>query len=124
MGESEENRAWQKRVAWAKCAEPHKTVLDTLASHWIDGDLSDGDLALELLKMQVSLRERELEGVVQSNPPPRKLHVVHNQWQILATALVDVYEEWPGEFDADFRRLSLRTCIEQDRSDPGSHRAR
>lgn len=49
-GEGE--RTWMKRYPWAICREPFKTELDTLASHWIEGQLSNEALALEILQIR------------------------------------------------------------------------
>lgn len=49
--EEADGKKWRKRVIWADCREPYKTELEALASMWIDGGLSHGELAIELWEM-------------------------------------------------------------------------
>lgn len=55
MSESDKQKQWSKQYNWATCQEPYKTELDTYGSHWIEGTLTDAELALELLKIQFAL---------------------------------------------------------------------
>ena len=56
MSDESEDSNWQKRVSRANCREPYKTALDTLASLWIEGAISDTELALELWKVHNDCR--------------------------------------------------------------------
>lgn len=64
----ENRKEWSRRYSWASCREPFKTELDTLASHWIEGHLSNESLALELWQLRDKLQfseapSRTLSGV-------------------------------------------------------------
>ena len=82
-GEGE--RTWMKRYPWANCREPFKTELDTLASHWIEGQLSNEALALEILQ----IRQRA-ESVSESMDTlfGQKLEDVITQVKILTDTLL------------------------------------
>lgn len=51
-----ERKNWMKRHNWAKCREPFKTELDTIASQWIEGSLSNEQLALEMWQLWSKMR--------------------------------------------------------------------
>ena len=116
-----EQRNWQKRFQWAKCREPYKTQLDTLASHWLEGALSNEELALELWKFQVNRigHEEDHEGTGKLN-----LKDVDADIQILANAVCDVSHCYDKATPAtpDDRRISLNTCIQQERDPRGFNR--
>lgn len=42
---------WSKRINWATCREPYKTELEAISTLWVEGQLTHGDLALELWDM-------------------------------------------------------------------------
>ncbi len=56
MVEGESQKQWSKRYSWASCREPFKTEFDTLASHWIEGQLTNEGLALELWQLRDKLQ--------------------------------------------------------------------
>lgn len=82
----ESNPRWSKRGNWAKCREPYKTEFDTLASHWIEGELSNEKLALELWEMAETLlfveAPTKLIGTQGSLPD------VHLELNIVVTAML------------------------------------
>jgi hypothetical protein len=81
MDEPDEKK-WSKRYSWAECGEPYKTELDTLGSHWIEGELSNGELAIEALEML---------SVMDAAPCPRD-HIYKAQLRILTEAMLGVAE--------------------------------
>lgn len=114
MEESEEGRSWQKRMSWAECAEPHKTVLDTLASHWIEGELSHGELALEILRIRTVIADSLREAESEKKRPPRELANVSRELDILAAAVSEANQDPTS--DVSHRRHSwFTTCFEQAR---------
>lgn len=44
-------KQWSKRHNWAACGEPYKTQLDALGSLWIEGSVSNEELACEALEL-------------------------------------------------------------------------
>ena|SRR5260370_31816076 len=64
------DKEWSKRYGWANCREPYKTELDTLGSHWIEGALSNEQLALEAVRLL-----SELEWVSQPDPSSRAVRL-------------------------------------------------
>ena len=60
-----------KPYRWAQCGEPYKTELDTLGSLWIEGVLSDKELALEAVQLLSNLewvrRPSESPALVQTD---------------------------------------------------------
>ena len=59
MAEGESQKQWSRRYSWASCREPFKTEFDTLASLWIEGQLSNEVLALELWQLRDKLQFSE-----------------------------------------------------------------
>ena len=101
-------------MSWAKCEEPHKSILDTLASHWIEGQLQDGSLALEILKLQTAITDSEREALAEKRRVPKELATARRELQILATALVESWDDSPNKFNAEVRRTWLETCIDEE----------
>ena len=83
--EAEKRKQWSQRISWAKCIEPYKTELDTIGSHWIEGQLSNGELALELWEQWSSTKFSEMPS---STLPGTPLPDVQAQIEILAEALL------------------------------------
>jgi hypothetical protein len=87
MGSAE--KRWSKRYNWAICREPYKTELDAIASQWIEGALSNEELAFEAVQML-----SELEWVVQpgETTPKLCLNDVIAQVKILTEAMLSASE--------------------------------
>lgn len=113
-----ESSNWQKRIAWAKCREPYKTTLDTLASHWIDGVLSHADLALELWKLHHKCREKiQMESEVKPGRSKFNLADVETDLGCLAEAMCMASDDHSAHA-LENRKAVLAACIEVDRDDP------
>lgn len=69
MVEGESQKQWSKRYSWASCREPFKTEFDTLASHWIEGQLTNEGLALELWQLRDKLQFSEGPSKMHSGVP-------------------------------------------------------
>ncbi len=80
---------WSKRYNWATCREPYKTDLDAIGSQWIEGALSNEELAFEAVQML-----SELEWVSQPAETHTKICMddVIGQVKILAEAMLAVSE--------------------------------
>lgn len=91
--DSPSDKPWSKRFNWAECREPYKTVLNTIASHWIEGSLTDQELSLEILKLI-----EELTFV--SEPGKRSLEDAFSQVKVLSQAVLrsDEYQAKTPEF--------------------------
>ena len=97
-----DEKSWMKRYNWAICREPYKTELDTLASHWIEGQLSNEALALEILQIR-----QQAESVSESlnTLVGQKLDDVHKQVKILTDALLSAILD--PELTPERRRAAL-----------------
>lgn len=84
MDESEQKQ-WSQRYSWADCREPYKTELDTLGSHWIEGALSNAELALEAVKL---LSELDFVSNPGSGAETIRLDDVTKQVKILTEAML------------------------------------
>ena len=116
--EREESRSWQKRMSWAECAEPHKTVLNTIASHWIEGEISNGEVALEALRERARIVD-QLRGAREARSrPPKELEAVSRELDILIEAIADAERE--SKIDSpETRRIFFTTCLKQARAEMG-----
>jgi len=104
----EGRQKWSKRASRAQCREPFKTELDTLADHWIEGQLSNEALALELWKFRESLLFSESPSMGRVEIP---LPEVHLELEILVQAMIG--SDFYPSTTADIRRALLeRTRLE------------
>lgn len=110
-GADEKN--WRRRVAWAECREPYKTELDTLGSHWIEGDLSNQELAFEAVKL---LSELEAVGQLSGSKPPTRVDDVVEQLRVLTEAMLSLSHE-SAATQADRREAlyHMRNLFRRDR---------
>ena len=95
-------KKWSKRYGWATCREPYKTELDTLGSHWIEGELSNEALAFEAVQL---LSELEWASKPAGNLPEQRLDDVIGQMKVLTEAMLAV-SLMPRSTPAD-RRAAL-----------------
>ena len=79
------DKQWSKRISWANCREPYKTELDTLGSHWIEGALSNEELAFEAVQF---LSELDWSRQLRSDPTTGRLDDVILQVKILTEAML------------------------------------
>lgn len=115
MEESEESQPWLKRMSWARCSEPQKTVLDTLVSHWVECQLSHAEAALEILRVRAEIADTNREAKSESRRPPREIEVLSQELDILATAVAEASAD--STSDVPHRRYSwFRTCLDQARA--------
>lgn len=87
MDESnKKQKQWSVNVKWAKCREPYKTELDGVATLWIEGQISNEELALELWMMWS--KKRFAETVTKSPAIDPKMNgPVQEQIEILVEAM-------------------------------------
>lgn len=85
MSEGEDQKQWSKRYTWAKCREPYKTELDALASLWIEGTMSNEELALELWQFRDKLQFSEpmAQPIAGTTLPD-----VHSDLEIIVQAMI------------------------------------
>ncbi len=107
-----EGKRWRKRISWARCREPFKTELNTLATHWIEGALSHEELALELWKHFAKCQERAEHNQVN---PMLDLTDVAVDLRILVNAiLADDFSR--TKTTPDSRRAWLDACCAEIRT--------
>ena len=99
-------KQWGKRINWANCREPYKNELDTLASHWIEGAISNGELAIELWQMwsEVKFVTEPSEGL-----PKIDLSDVQKQMGTLAEAMLAINGLSPKTTPEERRRFLDRS---------------
>lgn len=97
-------KPWSKRYNWAACREPYKTELDALASQWIEGALSNEELAFEAVQM---LSELEWVGQPGKTTPRICLDDVIGQVKILTEAMLGVSERPRDMQTSDLRRQAM-----------------
>lgn len=118
MTEGSEETNWQPRRSWAKCREPYRTTLNTIASHWLEGAMTHEELAVELWKLRTKRVDEE-----QSNPSFfRKFKDVDADIQILADAICDAADIGGVPVELDTRRIIFDECIRQARNGPSRPR--
>lgn len=83
MDESGEKN-WSKRINWAACREPYKTELEALSTLWVEGQLTHGELALELWDMWSKKKFVETPTKTLAGVP---LPDVQTQMEILVDAM-------------------------------------
>ncbi len=91
------DKQWSKRYSWSQCSEPYKTQLDAIGSQWIEGALSNEELAFEAVQML-----SEMDAV----PGPRD-DVIKSQLRILTEAMLGTAERPPEAQTAELRRHLL-----------------
>jgi hypothetical protein len=92
-----DNKQWSKRYNWAQCFEPYKTQLDAIGSQWIEGALSNEELAFEAVQM---LSEMDWMRLPSDS-------VITNQVKVLTEAMLAVSER-PQEMQTpDARRYAI-----------------
>lgn len=115
MEESEGSQPWLKRMSWAQCAEPHKTILDTLASHWIECQLSHAEAALEILRVRTVIADTNREAKDKRRRLSREIATLSQELDILATAVAEASADTTS--DVPHRRYSwFSTCLKQARA--------
>lgn len=106
-----------KRHNWAECREPYKTELNTLASHWIEGELSHESLAFEILKVQSEIDDIDI--ALEDKTTPR-LDDVRSQLKILAEAMLSASLDL--SLTPSQRRQALDFIRDHDGPPRGNHR--
>ncbi|MBC7818254.1 MAG: hypothetical protein IAG10_15315 [Planctomycetaceae bacterium] len=101
MAEGEDQKQWSKRYTWAKCREPYKTELDALASLWIEGTLSNEELALELWQFRDTLQASEAPSKTLAGTT---LPDVHSDLEILVGAMISA-SLYPSTTEQERRAL-------------------
>lgn len=97
-------REWHKRYSWAKCREPDKTQLDTLGSLWVEGELSNEGLALEVVQL---LSDLEDWGNPKPDSSPYRQEDVIAQVKVLTQAMLAVSEYPSAQQNSQMRRQAL-----------------
>ncbi len=69
-----------KRHKWANCREPFCTELETLSFQWIEGGLSNAELALELWEVWSKIRLSQCSA---KPAPESALAIVENRLEVL-----------------------------------------
>jgi hypothetical protein len=97
-------KQWSKRHSWATCHEPYKTELDAIGSQWIEGALSNEELAFEAVQML-----SELEWVSQPGKSHTKICMddVIGQVKVLTEAMLAVSERPPEMQTPESRQQAL-----------------
>lgn len=111
------DKQWLKRVDWAVCREPYRTELNTIASHWIEGTISNGDLALELWDIWSKIKFVEAPTATLAGIP---LTDVHSQLNILVEAMQSAALN--SEISSEDRREVLENLRRRSGNDSGQHR--
>ncbi len=111
-----EGKEWSKRYSWAACREPYKTELDTIGSHWIEGSLSNEELAFEAVQML-----SELEWVSQPDAASRQIRLddVISQVKMLTKAMLAVSERPAALQTPTLRRQALDYLSPKQGLEPG-----
>lgn len=112
--DEEKTTRWLKRIEWSKAREPYRTIMNTLASQWVEGAITDGELAIEILR----LRDKACVQVALDldNNRVTKLPDVEADLQILNDALLDSLQH--KDLTEDGRRTTLQIAIDVDRETP------
>jgi len=84
VGEGDQKQ-WSRRYSWASCREPFQTEFNTLASHWIEGQLSNEGLALELWQLRDKLLFSEAPSKTVAGMP---LPDVQSDLEIIVRAMI------------------------------------
>lgn len=84
VGESD-GMQWSKRYQWATCRDLYRNELDTIGSHWIEGTISNEELAFEIVKL---LSEVYWVRNVDPARPPVPLDDVVGDIRILSEAML------------------------------------
>jgi hypothetical protein len=95
---------WSRRYDWATCHEPYRTQLNAIGSQWIEGALSNEELAFEAVQML-----SDLEWIAQPGKSHKKLPMddVIGQVKILTEAMLAVSER-PREMQTpELRRQAV-----------------
>lgn len=98
------DKQWSKRYSWATCHEPYKTELDAIGSQWIEGALSNEELAFEAVQML-----SEVEWIRQPDKTHKSIPMddVIGQVRVLTEAMLAVSER-PREMQTpEARRKSI-----------------
>lgn len=105
---------WMKRQKWANCCEPFCTELETLSSQWVEGALSNEELALELWEVWSKLRWSQ----VSEKPSPASA-LVEDRIAVLVESLLSATQHESATPEERMERLqhSLRE-LGSDRTGP------
>lgn len=99
---NDRNQKWSKRLSWAKCEEPYKNQLDAVASLWVEGAMSNHELAFETVRL---LSEIDQTRQLADGAPRPHLDVVVSQVKILSEAMLTA-SLYPSTTEED-RRSAL-----------------
>src|SRR4051812_23011604 len=80
-----EDKQWSERITWATCREPYQSELNGLAALWVQNQLSNAELALELWIMWS--KKKFAESGTKSQAVPSSNAQVQEQIEILVEAM-------------------------------------
>ena len=80
------------KPTWPQCGEPYAASLKQFAQRWIDGEISDGDLALEILELQQQVTFAEREAREDGRRVPSSLGLARREIDILGQVVADHHD--------------------------------
>jgi hypothetical protein len=100
----------RRHDSWARCREPYKATIDALASRWIEGALSNTELALELWKLHLQqLDKTRLENDLKPGFTIQDLMDIEADLVCLAEAMC-LESANPNARNPEIRRNWLAAC--------------
>jgi hypothetical protein len=118
-------RSSENPKEWPQCGEPYATTLKQFAQKWIKGEMSDGDLALEIIELQQRVIYAEREAREDGLRVARSIGQARNEISVLAQTLAEHHAtDWQRPSTEEDRQITFNVVLEDCRESGSYHRGR
>ena len=108
---------------WPQCGEPYATSLKQFAQKWFDGEMSDGDLALEIIELQQKVIYTEREAREDGLRVPSSLGQARKEISVLAQTLAEHHAtEWHRPSTKEEWQIAFKVVLDDSRESGSYHR--
>lgn len=112
-------------LEWPQCGEPYASALQQFAQKWIAGEMSNGDLALELIELQQKAIYAEREAREDGRRVPDTLGTARREIAVLCQALAEYrWAPFDSPSTAEDRQLTFDVALRSCRRDTSVGRDR